>query len=141
MSRRRILTTGVLGLAVLGVSLLWSAHARNDRVEQSRLDALPISDALVPADVARGELVARAGGCIACHTDTENGGAIMAGGVRLESPFGTFISPNISSDPLEGIGAYQATAGALKALEYRQSQLRRCETGHKRIWCFFSRSV
>ncbi|MFT5896534.1 MAG: mono/diheme cytochrome c family protein [bacterium] len=106
MSRRGILSAGALGFVVLGASLLSFAHVQNKQNEQSRLEVWSASNTLEPADVVRGELVARAGGCIACHTDTQNDGAILAGGVKLESSFGTFISPNISSDPLEGIGTW-----------------------------------
>jgi len=93
-------------LVMGGLSLLWSAHTRNDRNEQLRMAALALSDAIPAANSDRGELVARAGGCIACHTDTANEGRLLAGGVRLESAFGTFVSPNISSDAQEGIGTW-----------------------------------
>ena len=56
----------------------------------------------------RGAYVLRASGCVACHTDAENGGAFLAGGRALVTPFGTFYSPNITFDPLHGIGAWQA---------------------------------
>lgn len=58
------------------------------------------------ADAKRGEWVARAGGCIACHTDTKQGGKLLAGGTSIETPFGQFIAPNITSDPQVGIGAW-----------------------------------
>lgn len=57
-------------------------------------------------DPERGEYVARAAGCVACHTDLENDGAYLAGGVAFETPFGTFYSPNITPDPGSGIGAW-----------------------------------
>lgn len=56
--------------------------------------------------VARGEYVFRAAGCLACHTDEDGGGAPLAGGRALESPFGTFYSPNITPDREHGIGAW-----------------------------------
>ena len=51
----------------------------------------------------RGAYLVRAGGCIACHTAKE-GGEPFAGGLGLETPFGTFYSPNITPDADTGIG-------------------------------------
>jgi mono/diheme cytochrome c family protein len=56
----------------------------------------------------RGAYVLRASGCVACHTDGENDGQFLAGGRPLETPFGTFYSPNITPDRDHGIGAWQA---------------------------------
>ena len=56
----------------------------------------------------RGAIVLRASGCVACHTDEENDGQFLAGGRALETPFGTFYSPNITPDGDHGIGAWQA---------------------------------
>jgi mono/diheme cytochrome c family protein len=52
--------------------------------------------------IARGEYLARAGDCIACHT--EAGGALFAGGRAMPTPFGTIYSSNITPDPTTGIG-------------------------------------
>jgi len=56
----------------------------------------------IAADAERGAYLTNAGGCIACHTLDE--GQLMAGGRPLESPFGTFYSPNITPDRATGIG-------------------------------------
>lgn len=55
-------------------------------------------------DPLRGAYLARLAGCVACHTAAE--GEAFAGGVPLESPFGTFVSPNITPDPDVGIGRW-----------------------------------
>ncbi len=39
--------------------------------------------------VKRGEYLAKAGDCIACHTHTTEGGKAFAGGLPVETPFGT----------------------------------------------------
>lgn len=57
-------------------------------------------------DAARGVYLARAGGCIACHTDTKNGGAPLAGGAALDTPFGSFVPSNLTTDPEHGIGSW-----------------------------------
>jgi len=54
--------------------------------------------------VERGAYLIRAGGCLACHT--EKGGVPFSGGRGLETPFGTFYSPNITPDRETGIGAW-----------------------------------
>lgn len=57
-------------------------------------------------DVNRGAYLARMAGCIACHTDTENGGQALAGGPPLITEFGTFIGPNITRHKQAGIGSW-----------------------------------
>ncbi|SDI44647.1 c-type cytochrome [Aliiruegeria lutimaris] len=55
-------------------------------------------------DVNRGAYLARASGCIACHTDIAGGAAPLAGGAPLKTPFGAFYPPNLTTDPDLGIG-------------------------------------
>src|ERR1017187_5049109 len=57
-------------------------------------------------EVQRGEYLARAGDCISCHTAT--GGTPYAGGLRLDTPFGYMLAPNITPDPDTGIGRWSA---------------------------------
>ena len=54
----------------------------------------------------RGGYLARAAGCISCHTDKKAKGAPFAGGRALKTPFGTYYSPNITPDPGTGIGTW-----------------------------------
>ena len=56
--------------------------------------------------VTRGRYVFDAGGCAPCHTDTANKGPLLAGGRRLKTAFGIFVSPNITPDPEHGIGRW-----------------------------------
>lgn len=56
--------------------------------------------------VSRGEYIFHAAGCLSCHTDEKNKGQPLAGGRPLKSPFGTFYAPNISPDPVHGIGRW-----------------------------------
>jgi mono/diheme cytochrome c family protein len=57
-----------------------------------------------PALIAKGEYLARAGDCIACHTVPE--GKLFAGGLPMETPFGTLYTTNITPDPQTGIGTW-----------------------------------
>lgn len=58
------------------------------------------------AGLARGEYVFHAAGCKGCHTDKAGGGQLLAGGRKLATPFGTFYGPNITPDPVHGIGRW-----------------------------------
>jgi mono/diheme cytochrome c family protein len=59
-----------------------------------------------PTLVAKGEYLARAGDCIACHTNP--GGALFAGGRPMPTPFGTLYTSNITPDRETGIGTWSA---------------------------------
>jgi mono/diheme cytochrome c family protein len=56
--------------------------------------------------VSKGEYLARAGDCVACHTAP--GAALFAGGRPMATPFGTIYSSNITPDRETGIGAWTA---------------------------------
>jgi mono/diheme cytochrome c family protein len=56
--------------------------------------------------IERGKYLARAADCVACHSI--EGGAEYAGGLPLESPFGTIYGTNITPDKEHGIGNYSA---------------------------------
>ncbi len=56
--------------------------------------------------VARGEYLLHAGGCISCHTADEEDAVPLAGGRAMETPYGTFYSPNITPDDETGIGRW-----------------------------------
>jgi mono/diheme cytochrome c family protein len=56
--------------------------------------------------IKRGEYLAHASDCIACHT--KHDGAPFAGGLPMVTPFGTLYSPNITPDVQFGIGNWSA---------------------------------
>ncbi|HXS40763.1 MAG TPA: cytochrome c [Stellaceae bacterium] len=60
------------------------------------------SGAETPTD--KGEYLARAGDCVACHTVP--GGKAFAGGLKMGTPLGAIYSTNITPDPETGIGQY-----------------------------------
>jgi mono/diheme cytochrome c family protein len=66
----------------------------------------PERDLTLVGDATRGAYLIRIGGCVSCHTDSENGVAMLGGGPELETPFGTFVAPNITSHPEAGIGGW-----------------------------------
>jgi mono/diheme cytochrome c family protein len=59
-----------------------------------------------PALIAKGEYLARAGDCIACHTAHE--GKLFAGGLPMMTSFGTLYTSNITPDPQTGIGSWSS---------------------------------
>ncbi len=81
--------------------------------------AFPTSPAIAPiprpdpstyaqATIARGERLAALGACAVCHTAP--GGAALAGGVALPTPFGTVMATNITPDVETGIGGWSYPA-------------------------------
>ncbi len=66
--------------------------------------AEPVHLGMLAGDAYRGAYLARSGGCVACHTNAAAGGAALSGGAPLDTPFGSFVPPNITPDPVYGIG-------------------------------------
>lgn len=54
--------------------------------------------------ITKGEYLARAGDCIACHTAP--GGQQFAGGRAMATPFGSLYVPNVTPDDETGIGLW-----------------------------------
>jgi mono/diheme cytochrome c family protein len=100
-----VATGGAALLHALDAPLIAAAHAA---------DTTPATAAhggntdTRPDIVKRGEYLARAGDCIACHTAPR--GKLFAGGLAMETPFGTLYSPNITPDAQYGIGAWSEEA-------------------------------
>lgn len=93
---------GALALVVLLIVLIVAVNFR----DEPRLSKEPERFASTPTLVERGAYLARAGNCAACHTP--RGGAPLAGGLGIETPFGTVYSSNITSDETTGIGAWNS---------------------------------
>ena len=103
----------VLALAVTGAmnvhSLINPAQAQTAAGAQNGAEtatiAATVKDKQAGADlIKRGEYLARAGDCIACHTADKT--RPFAGGLPINTPFGTLYTPNITSDPDTGIGRW-----------------------------------
>ena len=103
---RKLLVAGG-AVTAAGAAVFWLATAPGG------LDAATLA-AMGEGDAARGEQVFWAGGCASCHAApgaTGEARLALSGGVRLATQFGTFVAPNISQHPRDGIGAW--TAGDL----------------------------
>ncbi|MBH0239139.1 molybdopterin cofactor-binding domain-containing protein [Methylobrevis albus] len=72
--------------------------------------------------IERGRQLAAIGACAVCHTVP--GGAAYAGGLELETPFGTIVTTNITPDPATGIGgwSYPAFERAMRAGIHRDGR-------------------
>lgn len=56
----------------------------------------------------RGRLIFAAGDCASCHASPGQSDRLrLGGGLALSSPYGTFRVPNISMDPVDGIGRWR----------------------------------
>jgi mono/diheme cytochrome c family protein len=70
----------------------------------------PVTVSTLPAyvaDATRGRTVFNAGGCPSCHASVDQDDrTVLGGGVAIPSPFGTFYAPNISQNPVDGIGRW-----------------------------------
>ena len=84
----------ILVLLVVGVG---DGSANSDPIQ-------PLHE--VDSAMTRGEYLARAGDCVACHS--KPGGIPFAGGFTMPTPFGTLYSPNITPDEKTGIGTWTA---------------------------------
>jgi mono/diheme cytochrome c family protein len=85
------------GVAAYGY-FLGDTQTASDRNAQSKRDPV--------VEIAQGEYLARVGNCLGCHT--VRGGAAYAGGRVIQSEFGDFVTPNITSDKDTGIGNWTA---------------------------------
>ncbi len=94
----RWIVPGLLLLAVLLAAALVIAPGHPERSAAAQAPAA--SDRAARAE--RGRYLARVGDCAGCHTAP--GGETLAGGYALETPYGTFRTPNITPDSATGIG-------------------------------------
>ena len=96
--------------AIFFLLLRFARHARASAgIALAAASALAFAQTSVrpAADVLKqGEYLARAGDCIACHT--QPGDKLFAGGRAMPTPFGTLYSPNITPDEATGIGQWTA---------------------------------
>ena len=87
-----------------GAAVIWALSAPKPRYAEAQWEALGLG-----GDAAAGRLVFFAGGCESCHKSPGQGDPLkLGGGLELKTPFGSFYPPNISSDPVDGIGAWRA---------------------------------
>ena len=94
-----ILLGAVVVIGVIGVAAMYYLLPGELRPTQGA--AAPNATTQV---INKGEYLARAGDCVACHTHP--GGREFAGGRAMPTPFGNLYVPNITPDEETGIGAW-----------------------------------
>jgi mono/diheme cytochrome c family protein len=94
----------VAALAVFGAGAAWVMSAPRG-VDVAAFEA-------VVGNAAAGETVFWAAGCASCHQVTGGDALVLAGGQAFATQFGTFYAPNISPDPIAGIGGWDLIAFA-----------------------------
>jgi nicotinate dehydrogenase subunit B len=101
-SLKALLAAGSLG-GVIGLACtLWPLRAPIEPI------ARPLASTWSEATIARGRQIAEFGDCAVCHTAP--GGAVNAGGLGLETPFGMVYTTNLTPDPKTGIGNWSFAA-------------------------------
>ena len=91
----------LLGLA--GLTLAWWLSAPKARFSVPQWQALRLS-----GDPVRGRRMFFAGGCDSCHSTPGQPDPLqLGGGLELKSTIASFYPPNISSDLVDGIGAWR----------------------------------
>lgn len=96
----RLFLAALVLIAAGAAAFLWITRPRP-------LDAAELAG--LEGDATRGEQVFLATGCASCHKAPGAGPEaelVLAGGQEFLSDFGTFLAPNISQHPEQGIGAW-----------------------------------
>jgi len=105
MSKMRYLGWTLLALVLLLGAAAAGIVALNLRGEDPLPEQAEAFNA-TPQLVERGRYLALAGNCAGCHTT--RGGQPYAGGLPIETPFGTVYSSNLTPDAKAGIGSWSS---------------------------------
>lgn len=113
MGIRRVLMVAGWSLGTVAGGFAVFVAARQNRTHMA--PALAIATSSDPAVIERGRyLVRRVASCAGCHADPGQADAVargdetvpLSGGRRWQIPPGTFLAPNITSDPTTGAGTF-----------------------------------
>ena len=96
MSKLTKALTGLCGLLAVLVAVVWLLNTRGDALVESPLAATSTAE--------RGAYLAQVGNCAGCHT--ARGGQPYAGGLAVETPFGSVYASNLTPDAATGIGRW-----------------------------------
>ena len=87
---------GLCGLLAVSVTAVWLLNTRGDALLESPLAAT--------STAGRGAYLALVGNCTGCHT--ARGGKAYAGGLAIDTPFGSVYASNLTPDAATGMGSW-----------------------------------
>jgi len=103
--RRRGLWAGAVALLAGGIGVIAGLMGARSAIAPVNLNSAP---AYSQATIERGRQLAALGDCAVCHTAP--GGARNAGGLAMETPFGTVYTTNLTPDAETGLGRWSFSA-------------------------------
>jgi nicotinate dehydrogenase subunit B len=105
-SKKWFATAGAFGLGA--VSVFTAMTVGRAGIEPVVQNAARLARQYSDDTLERGQQLAALGNCAGCHTAAR--GVVNAGGLALETPFGTIYSTNLTPDPQTGIGNWSLQA-------------------------------
>ena len=103
---KRLAGVTLLSLLVLALAVVWDNWGDMLWDPKAPTAPTPASTRSNEAQIEQGRYLALAGNCMACHT--ARGSVPLAGGRRIETPFGGVYSSNLTPDPETGLGRWTA---------------------------------
>jgi mono/diheme cytochrome c family protein len=100
---RRVGWVTLTSMMVLTVAVLWDNWG--DLLATAKPSPIAAPTA-TQSQIDQGRYLALAGNCMACHTT--RGGTPLAGGRRIDTPFGGVYSSNLTPDPSTGLGRWNS---------------------------------
>jgi len=100
---RRVGWVTLISLMVLTVAVLWDNWG--DLLAPAKPSPVAAATA-TQSQIDQGRYLALAGNCMACHTT--RGGTPLAGGRRIDTPFGGVYTSNLTPDPSTGLGRWNS---------------------------------
>lgn len=111
MSKLSKALAGLFGLVVVLAAAVWLLNTRGDALVELPLAATSTAE--------RGAYLAQVGNCAGCHT--VRGGQAYAGGLAVETPFGSVYASNLTPDTATGLGRW-TRAEFWRAMHHGRSQ-------------------
>lgn len=97
---------GIVASVVGGAILVYFVFTGPGDIPAATVNLADLTDEERAELVEKGRYVARAADCDACHKSRD--GVALAGGLPMESPFGTLYGTNITPSDAHGIGGWTA---------------------------------
>ena len=116
---KRLAGVTLLSLLVLALAVVWDNWGDMLWDPKAPTAPTPASTRSNEAQIEQGRYLALAGNCMACHT--ARGSVPLAGGRRIETPFGGVYSSNLTPDPTTGLGQW-STDDFWQALHHGKSR-------------------